>query len=70
MAGPSITPGVPATPVDPTGTPAVDPMGRGASERRRQRSGGTRRIVRPEEPDDDEDAPPPRPAPGRIDVIA
>jgi len=70
MAGPSITPGVPATPVDPTGTPAVDPRGRGASERRRQRTGRTTRIVRPEEPDDDEDAPPPRPAPGRIDVIA
>ena len=72
MAGPSITPGVPVTPVDPTSTPAVDPTGRGASERRRSHPGGRggRGIVRPDEPDDDEDTPRPRPAPGRIDVIA
>ena len=72
MAGPSITPGVPTTPIDPTGTPAVDPTGRGASERRRQRqrTGRTPRIDRTEEPDDDEDAPAPRVTPGRIDVIA
>ncbi len=70
MTGPSITPGVPASPVDPTGTPALDPTGRGASDRRRQRGGRVPRPVRPDQPDDDEDEPRPRPAPGRIDVIA
>jgi hypothetical protein len=69
MAGPSITPGVPLTPVDPTGTAAVDPTGRGPGDRRRPRAGRMPRAVRPEEPDDEDDRPP-RPAPGRIDVIA
>ena len=70
MAGPSITPGVPATPVDPTGTPVVDPAGRGASERRRQRGGRLPRVIRPDEPEEDDEDARPRPAPGRIDVIA
>ena len=70
MAGPGITPGVPTTPVDPTGTPTIDPSGRGAGERRRPRGGRLPRAVRPDEPDEDDEDERPRPAPGRIDVIA
>jgi hypothetical protein len=58
------------TPVDPSGTPAVDPRGRGASERGRQHGRRPPRTIRSDEPDADDQDERPRPAPGRIDVIA